>query len=65
MVSFTTAKFKPISGKPWMSSLLATDFWAQGCFIVSKLTLSSIAPSDQLTPLQALSSFLTEASPTL
>ncbi|KAL0078385.1 hypothetical protein J3Q64DRAFT_1824822 [Phycomyces blakesleeanus] len=59
------AKFKPISGKPWMSSLLATDFWAQSCFIVSKLTLSGIAPSDQLTPLQALSSFLTEASPTL
>ncbi|KAI9009012.1 hypothetical protein CLU79DRAFT_775674 [Phycomyces nitens] len=48
-----------------MSSLLATDFWAQSCFIMSKLTLSSIAPSDQLTPQQALSSFLTETSPTL
>ncbi|KAL0092126.1 hypothetical protein J3Q64DRAFT_1727189, partial [Phycomyces blakesleeanus] len=59
------AKFKPISEKLWMSLLLPTDFWAQSCFIVSKLTLSSIASSDQLTPLQALSSFLTEASPTL
>jgi hypothetical protein len=58
-------KFNPVSGKPWMSSLLATDFWARSCFIVSKLTLSTISPSDQLTPLQALSSFLTEASPTL
>jgi hypothetical protein len=59
------AKLKPISGKPWISLLLTTDFWVQSCFIVSNLTLSSIAPSDQLTLLQTLSSFLTEASPTL
>ncbi|CEG69300.1 hypothetical protein RMATCC62417_05398 [Rhizopus microsporus] len=59
------AKFKPIPEKPWIASLLSTDFWAQSCFIMSKQTLSNNTPPDQLTPLQALSSFLTEGSPTL
>ncbi|KAG1192744.1 hypothetical protein G6F70_009171 [Rhizopus microsporus] len=59
------AKFKPIPEKPWMASLLSTDFWAQSYFIMSKQTLSNNTPPDQLTPLQALSSFLTEGSPTL
>ncbi|SAL94789.1 hypothetical protein [Absidia glauca] len=57
-------KFKPISGKLWMSSFSAADFWAQSCYKVSKLTLSCTASSDKRSPLQALSSFL-EASPTL
>ncbi|CDH58732.1 hypothetical protein RO3G_17231 [Lichtheimia corymbifera JMRC:FSU:9682] len=60
------AKFNPVSGKPWMSSLLNTDFWAQACFIVSKSTLSAIAPSaHELSPLHALCSFMVEASPTI
>jgi hypothetical protein len=30
---------KPVTENPWVASLHATDFWAQSCFLVSKLTL--------------------------
>ncbi|KAI7891628.1 uncharacterized protein EV154DRAFT_507367 [Mucor mucedo] len=58
-------KFKTSDQKPWMASLETTDFWAKSCYIVSKLTLESDSSTSQLTPLQALASFLIEGSPTL
>ncbi|ORZ15956.1 hypothetical protein BCR42DRAFT_416209 [Absidia repens] len=52
--------------KPWLSSLQSCDFWAKSCSLVSKSTLSRVDPDcDDLMPLQALSSFLIEQSPTL
>lgn len=60
-----TKKFTPVPESLWMSSLASTDFWAKNCFLVSKATLSNVITSDELTPLQALSLFLMEGSPTL
>ncbi|CAO3600870.1 unnamed protein product [Absidia cylindrospora] len=51
--------------KPWLSSLHSCDFWAKSCSLVSNSTLSRVDSDRDLVPLQALSSFLIEQSPTL
>lgn len=58
-------KFKAIDDKSWFHSLICCDFWAKSCYLVSKLTMSTIEVNVNLRPLQALSSFLIEQSSTL
>lgn len=64
-LSSLMSKFKAIVDKCWFYSLVHCDFWAKSCYLVSKLTMSTIEIDVNLRPLQALSSFFIEQSSTL
>lgn len=64
-LSSLMSKFKAIVDKCWFYSLIHCDFWAKSCYLVSKLTMSTIEIDVNLQPLQALSSFFIEQSSTL
>ncbi|ORX45528.1 hypothetical protein DM01DRAFT_1340035 [Hesseltinella vesiculosa] len=63
------SKFTPHGQMPWLSVLGSSDFWAKGCYMVTNQgPLQDIRHSPgrhELSPLQALSLFLLERSPTL
>lgn len=58
-------KFEEHENNKWLFAIKCSDFWAKYVYLVSRYTLINIDNDAGLTPLQALSTFFIQQSPTI